>query len=100
MTEGPVPPPARPGPPLLREWPITVVLAGVVVGLVVVWAHYFRRGVTLIAVSICAAAVLRMLLPARQTGLLGVRSRAFDVMAYLLLGVSMLVLGLVLPTGE
>ena len=77
-----------------------VVLAGVGVGLVVVWAQYFRRGVTLMALSVCAAAILRLFLPVRRTGLLAVRSRGFDVAAYLALGVSMLVLGLVLPTGE
>ena len=100
MTDNPVPPPARRAPPLVREWPITVVLAAVAVGLVVVWDYHFRRGVTLIAVAICAAAALRLLLPARRTGLLAVRSRAFDVASYLVLGVTMLVLGLVLPTGE
>ena len=100
MSENPLPPPARRAPPLVREWPIAVVLTAVAVGLVVVWDHHFRRGVTLMAVAVCAAAALRLLLPARRTGLLAVRSRAFDVAAYLVLGLAMLVLGLVLPTGQ
>lgn len=62
-----------------RQWPILVVLLGVVVALVLVALDYFRRGSVVLAGSVLLAAFLRLLLPDREAGLLAVRSRRVDV---------------------
>lgn len=62
-----------------RQWPITIVLVGVGVALVLVAFDYFRRGAVVLAGSVLLAAFLRLLLPEREVGLLAVRSRRVDV---------------------
>lgn len=62
-----------------RQWPITVVLMGVVLALTLVALDYFRRGAVVLAGSVVLAAFLRLLLPEREAGLLVVRSRRVDV---------------------
>jgi len=62
-----------------RQWPITIVLAGVGVALILVAFDYFRRGAVVLAGSVLLAAFLRLLLPEREAGLLAVRSRRVDV---------------------
>jgi len=62
-----------------RQWPISVVLAGVVVALALVSFDYFRRGAVVLAGSVLLAAFLRLLLPQKDAGLLAVRSRRVDV---------------------
>jgi len=80
-----------------REWPITLVLACVVLSLLVVAANHFRRGSVLLAASVLLATGLRLVLPARQAGLLAVRSRLLDVIALGGLGGGLMVLALVVP---
>ena len=77
-----------------REWPITVVLAVVVIGLLVVASHHFRRGSIVIAFAITLALFLRLLLPAADAGLLAVRSKRVDlgVLAVLALATSVFTL--------
>ena len=51
----------------------------------------------LLAVACGLAGVFRLLLPARQAGLLAVRGRLVDVVCYGGLAVAIVVLGLALP---
>jgi len=82
----------------LREWPFAVVVATAVAGLVVVAAlDRFRRGSVLFAGAFGVAAALRLVLPARSAGLLAVRGRSFDVIAYAGLGVAIAALALAVP---
>ena len=69
-----------------RQWPITVVLCGVAVALVLVGLDYFRRGSVVLAGSVLLAAFLRLFLPERDAGLLVVRSRKVDVLVLGVLG--------------
>jgi len=91
------------GPPaprglLAREWPIIVVLLGVLAGLVVVAVlDRFRRGSLVIAAFVVLGAWLRALLPPERAGVLVVRGRAVDVATLLTLGVGLTVLALVVP---
>ena len=62
-----------------RQWPITIVLTGVGVALLLVAFDYFRRGAVVLAGSVLLAAFLRLLLPEREAGLLAVRSRRVDI---------------------
>ncbi len=72
------------------EIALGVVLLGVVVGLALVAQAHWRQGLSLMGVSLLAAAVLRLVLPASRLGLLVVRSRPFDVAALALLGAAIL----------
>ena len=67
-------------------------------GLVIIALHHFRWGNLLIAGSMLAAALLRLVLPARQAGLLAVRSRFVDVVTMGAIGGALLVLALVTRT--
>jgi Protein of unknown function (DUF3017) len=82
---------------LPREWPIAVVLAAIAVSLSVVALNHFRRGTVLLALSVLLAAGLRLALPAREAGLLAVRSRLLDVMTLAGLGVGLLIFALAVP---
>lgn len=86
----------------LRAWPLLVVLAGVVAGLVVatVGQETWRVGCLLIGASLGVGAVLRLALPGRAAGLLQVRGKAFDVTLLLLLAVAVVVLAIAVPPGD
>lgn len=102
-TAEPADAPVGPRPPrpwyqqVLGQWPLFVTLLGVAVG--VAWAGigHWRRGSTLIGATFVLATVLRMVLPERLVGLLGVRSRAVDVACLAVVGVGILVLALIVP---
>jgi Protein of unknown function (DUF3017) len=83
--------------PLPREWPITLILLGVAVSLLVVALNHFRRGTVLLALFVLLAAALRLVLPAREAGLLAVRSRLIDVFTLGGLGAGLLFFALIVP---
>jgi Protein of unknown function (DUF3017) len=80
-----------------REVVLTVVLAGVAVGLVLVAEDRWRRGLLGVGVVLLGAAVLRLVLPTRSIGMLAVRSRVFDVLTLLAFGAAVIVLTLAVP---
>ena len=82
---------------LKREWPITVVLLGVVLGLGVAAAGHFRRGTVLLAASVVFGAWLRTVLPTDRVGLLRVRGKRVDILTLAFLGLGLTVLALVVP---
>jgi len=84
-------------PRRVREWPLALVLTGVAGGLVVVASDHFRRGTALFACAVLLAAVLRLVLPTRQAGLLAVRSRGVDVLVLSVLAFGLGMLALVVP---
>ena len=75
------------------------VLAVLVVGFgyVRIAPEHWLRGVLIIGGDLCGAGVLRLLLPARRAGILVVRSRWFDTIAYIGLGVLVITFGVLLP---
>jgi Protein of unknown function (DUF3017) len=83
-----------------RVWPLLVVLAGVVAGLVVATLGQatWRAGCLLIGASLGLGAVLRLMLPGREAGLLQVRGKVFDTGLLLVLAGAVIVLALVVPT--
>ena len=91
-------PPAPPAPPSHGEWLLGAVLLGVLVGLALVGQDYWRRGLSIVGLSLLAGATLRAALPTRRVGLLAVRSRSFDVAVLALLGGGVLALLAVVPT--
>ncbi|WP_462204046.1 DUF3017 domain-containing protein, partial [Frankia sp. CcWB3] len=82
---------------LRREATFALVLAGVTVGLVLVFQDRWRRGMVVVGVVLVMAALARLVLPARRIGLLAVRGRAFDVGILLLFGVSVIILTFAVP---
>lgn len=76
------------------QWPLAVVLAGLVVALAFVMFERWRRGAFLLGVAAFAAAGLRAVLPERRARLLGVRHKTFDVAFYVVIGAVVLFLAI------
>ncbi|MBC7306187.1 DUF3017 domain-containing protein [Dietzia cinnamea] len=68
------------------QWPLALVLAGVVVALGFVVLERWRRGAFLLGLVALAAATLRAVLPDERARLLGVRGKKFDVAFYVGIG--------------
>ncbi len=85
----PIRPPSRRN--WLSQWPLTLVLIGVAVAMLMIGLDYFRRGCVILSASVLLAAFLRLMLPDSEAGMLVVRSRKVDVaiLAVLGLGLSM-----------
>jgi Protein of unknown function (DUF3017) len=92
-------PGARAGRAARRDIPFLVVVAALVAAFVYVRLEpqHWLRGVLAIGIDLVAAGVLRLVLPVRRAGLLVVRNRAFDTVAYVGLGVLVITFGLALP---
>jgi hypothetical protein len=80
-----------------RQWPLLLVLGGCLISFAVVALDHFRTGCLIFGCSVLFAALARAVLPARRVGLLVVRSRAFDLLVLLTMGVSLVVLAVVVP---
>ena len=82
----------------MRELPLLSALAVAAVGLVLVAAlGHWRVGSGVIGLAFCLAAALRLTLPARQAGLLVVRSRGVDAAVLLTLGFALVALANTIP---
>jgi DUF3017 family protein len=80
--------------------PYLAVLVCAVVGVCIAWREGSAGGgdgAVVLGAALLAAAVARLLLPARLAGLLATRKRATDVLTLTLLGAGLLIAGLVLP---
>ncbi len=79
--------------------PYLIVLAGVGAGMFVAWqgSKYAGRGTGLVGCSLLAAALARLILPARYAGLLSSRRKASDVLAFAVFGAAVLAVALTLP---
>jgi hypothetical protein len=89
-----------------RRYPSTIggafyllVLAVSGIGIAVVWNGDWQLGMQCLAGALCFAALLRLVLPSRDAGMLAVRNRFFD--AFLLAGVGAAIFFLVatIPTA-
>jgi hypothetical protein len=85
-----------------RPWPLLVVVAGVVLGLVVsvLGEATWRAGSVVVGVALLVGAVERLVLSERAAGLLQVRGKGFDVAVLALAGASVVALALVVPPGR
>lgn len=81
----------------VREWPLLLVLAVAVIGLVIAALADFRTGSLVVAIALLLAAALRVVLPQRDAGLLAVRRRSVDVLTLGLLGTALGFLAFVVP---
>jgi hypothetical protein len=88
-----------PRPSKLAWLPYLIVLAGTAAGLLVAWhgSKYAGRGAGLIGASLLAAALARLILPARYVGLLATRRKASDVLGFAVFGAAVLAVAIALP---
>lgn len=86
-------------PSKLAWLPYLIVLAGTAAGMLVVWhgSKYAGRGAALIGASLLAAALARLILPARYAGLLASRRKASDVLGFAVFGAAVLAVAISLP---
>ena len=86
-------------PSKLAWLPYLIVLAGTAAGMLVAWhgSKYAGRGAALIGASLLAAALARLILPARYAGLLSSRRKASDVLAFAVFGAAVLAVAIALP---
>jgi hydrogenase maturation factor len=67
-------------------------------GIVMTWrSHDWRLGIRVVAGALTAAAVLRLLLPQKDAGMLAVRHRLFDVAVVGVIAVALFVLASSIP---
>lgn len=85
-----------------RQWPLLLVSAGVLGGLVSAFLGpaTWRPGCEAIGGSLVLGALLRLVLPTRRAGLLQVRSKGFDVAVLLLTGCAIVALAVVVPPAR
>ena len=102
--EPPTDVPAESAEPAGHRYPSTiggacylVLLATSGVGVWITARGDWRLGVRWIAASLLVAAVLRLVLPARDAGMLAVRRRSIDVTLLTVVGVALLVLSTTIP---
>ena len=79
--------------------PYLIVLAGVAIGMFVVWlgSKYAGPGTAIVGCSLLAGALFRLVLPARDAGLLSSRRKASDVLAFAAFGAAVLAVAIALP---
>ncbi len=76
-----------------------LILATGAVGIAIVWGGDWRLGIRCLAGGLSFAALLRLVLPARDAGMLAVRSRLFDAILLGALGAALFFLATTIP-GE
>ena len=82
----------------MKELPLLGVVLVVAAGLFGAGVlHTWRLGSGLVGLGLCLAAGLRLTLPARQAGLLVVRSRGVDAAVLLVLGLAVVALANAIP---
>ena len=96
--------PAQSAEPEGRRYPSTIgglfyllVLTASAVGLGIVTPGNWRLGVKWIAMALVFAALVRLVIPAPQAGMLAVRRRAVDVLILAFLGAALLILSISIP---
>jgi hypothetical protein len=87
-----------------RRYPSTIggafyllVLATAALGIAIAWGGDWRLGIRCLAGGLCVAALLRLVLPARDAGMLAVRNRFFDALLLGGLGAAILFLATTIP---
>lgn len=93
----PLPPPRRGRPSTFGGLIYLIVVATTVVGLGLVAFGPWRRGIALVGVAFLFAAGMRLVISDRESGMLRVRGRWFDVAALSGVGVALIALATNIP---
>ena len=84
----------------IDQWPLALVLLGLVIGLVVLTFYDFRVGSIVLGVSILFGAALRTVLTHERAGLLAIRSRPIDLITMYGLGVALTTVAVLVPPAR
>ncbi len=84
----------------IDQWPLALVLLGLVTGLVVLSFYDFRAGSIILGVAIIFGAALRMVLPRDRAGLLAIRSRPVDLVTMFGLGITLTTVAVLIPPAR
>jgi hypothetical protein len=79
-----------------RQLPYWLIVAGTCAALAIMrlGTHYLKSGTLVLAGVLLIAAIARLVLPDRLTGMLSSRRRLFDVAIFAVLGIGLLAAGL------
>lgn len=85
---------------MAKELPLLAVIGVEAIGLVAVaLLRHWRVGCLVMGLGLCLGAVFRLTLPARQAGLLVVRSKGVDAAVLLALGFALVALANAIPAA-
>ena len=84
----------------IDQWPLALVLLGMVIGLIVLTFYDFRVGSIVLGVAIVFAGALRTVLTHDRAGLLAIRSRPVDLITMYGLGVALTTVAVVVPPAR
>lgn len=84
----------------IDQWPLALVLVGLVIGLVLLSFVDFRVGSVVLGASIIFAGALRTVLSHERAGLLAIRSRSVDLVTMYGFGLALTTVALVVPTAR
>jgi hypothetical protein len=84
----------------IDQWPLALVLLGLVVGLVVLSFVDFRAGSIILGGAIVFGGALRLVLPRDRAGLLAIRSRPVDLVTMFGLGITLTTVAVLIPPAR
>lgn len=84
----------------IDQWPLALVLLGLVVGLVVLSFSDFRIGSIILGVAIIFGGALRLVLPRERAGLLAIRGRPIDLLTMFGLGIALTTVAVLIPDAR
>ena len=84
----------------IDQWPIALVLLGLVIGMVVLTFYDFRAGSIILGIAVLFGAALRTVLPHERAGLLAIRGRPIDLITMYGLGVALTTVAVVVPPAR
>jgi hypothetical protein len=84
----------------IDQWPLALVLLGLVIGLALLSFYDFRVGSIALGVAILLGAALRTVLPRDRAGLLAIRGRPMDLLTMYGLGVALTTVAVLVPPAR
>jgi Protein of unknown function (DUF3017) len=84
----------------IDQWPLALVLLGLIIGLALLSFYEFRVGSITLGVAILLGAALRTVLPHDRAGLLAIRGRPMDLLTMYGLGVALTTVAVLVPPAR
>jgi hypothetical protein len=84
----------------IDQWPLALVLLGLMIGLVVLTFYNFRVGSIVLGAAIIFGAALRTVLTHERAGLLAIRSRPVDLVTMYGLGLALTTVAVLVPPAR
>lgn len=84
-------------PRAVVQWPMVLVMLGVVGAMAITWTDHWRKGAFAFGFAVTVGGLLRLVLPTRVAGWLAVRRRWLDVTLLLVVGMALMAITLIVP---